>query len=124
CARHAFGRPDQVEVSLQTMRLAREIGEVLSRHALAAFDLMGEDTTVAGARKVWAWIVRKQLRVFKFRDCFRALQGTFHRADDLNPAFGVLVERGYIAPQGSDDRPGRPSRPYLVNPTLTKDWSS
>jgi hypothetical protein len=124
CCLHAFEAPAAKKVSGPTMKLARVIGEVLSEHARVTFDLMGEDATLTAARKVWTWIARQKKRSFKFRDCFQALRGSYHRVDDLNPAFEVLTERGYLAPGSREERPGRPSRLYLVNPSLTKEWPS
>ncbi len=124
CAEHAFGTPWAIEISLQTMRAALDIAAVLSRHALAAFDLMGGNKALIEARKVWSWIERKQLRDFTFRDCFQSLRGSFQRAKDLEPAFEVLTERFYIAARPiGDGKPGRPPRIYDVNSSLTEQWS-
>jgi len=124
CVQHAPKQPWAVEISLKTMTDAVTVLAVLSQHALAVFDLMGEDSALDSARKLWRWIKQGRRRTFTARDCFQHLRGTFHRMAELEPAFSVLCERGYLIPQ-EDQRPGpgRPSRPFIVNPALTKEWA-
>ncbi|MGO9056244.1 MAG: DUF3987 domain-containing protein [Candidatus Binataceae bacterium] len=123
CAKHCLGNPDNEAIDLGTMRHALDLAAVLTYHALAAFDLMGADLVVKDARKVWAWIKRQRKSTFTFRDCFRALQGTFPRAEHLEPAIVALVERGYIAPQEkARSTVGRPTRTFEVNPVLAGAW--
>jgi hypothetical protein len=123
CAKHALANPENQEIDVATMKSALELAAVLTHHALAAFDIMGADLIVKNARRVWAWIKREQKPSFTFRDCFRALQRTFSRAVDLEPAIAALVERSYIAQRPKEPgATGRPSRVFDVNPAITEHW--
>lgn len=123
CAQYAQAQPHVLPIGLTTMRQALALMAILSAHALAVFDLMGADPALDGARKVWRWIKTDRRASFTARDCFQALRGTFHRMADLDQAFAVLCERGYLTP-GDLPRigPGRPRRSYTVNPKLTEEW--
>jgi hypothetical protein len=123
CGKHALGSPEKELIELDTMRRSLALVTVLADHALAAFDLMGADLVLRDARKVWAWVNRERNSTFTFRECFRALQGTFPRAANLEPAIDVLVERAYIAPKNNmSATAGRPVRTFQVNPSLAKTW--
>jgi putative DNA primase/helicase len=123
CVQHAHGRPHEIPIHVTTMQQALTLLAILSAHALAVFDLMGADPALDGARRVWRWIDQGRRSMFTARECFQDLRGTFHRMANLDQAFAVLCERGYLM-QGDLLRngPGRPSRPYTVHPTLTKGW--
>jgi Protein of unknown function (DUF3987) len=120
----AFGVPANSKLSIYTMRRALQFAAVLGAHAVAAFDLMGADEFLKGARKVWGWIRREPKPQFTFRDCFNALRGSFPRTADLERPIEVLVERHYITLLEPPARAGRPSRVYEVNPRLTEGWKS
>jgi len=120
----AFGTPADSKLSIDTMRRALQFAAVLGAHAVAAFDLMGADEALKGARKLWSWIQRERKPQFTFRDCFNALRGTFPRTADLERPLEVLIERHHVALLESPPRPGRPSRIYEVNPKLTVRWES
>lgn len=123
-AEHATGAPAKKLLSFATMQRALDFAAVLSVHALAAFDLMGADTSLKDARKVWKWIERERKARFSFRDCFAALRGSYPRVEDLEHPIAVLIERHHIAVQPSPRRPGRPSRVFGVNPKLAEGWKS
>ncbi len=118
----AFGMPADSKLSIDTMRRALQFAAVLGAHAVAAFDLMGADEALKGARKVWSWIRRERKPHFTFHDCFNALRGTFPRTADLERPVEVLVERHHVALLESPSKVGRPSRIYEVNPKLTAGW--
>jgi hypothetical protein len=124
CIQHAHSQPHTVLISLETMKRALGVLAVLSKHALAVFDLMGADPALDGARRVWRWVEQGRRRTFTARECFNDLRGHFHRMANLDPAFSVLSERGYLL-LGEDSKtgPGRPTRPYTVNPSLTQGWT-
>ena len=124
CAEHAFDDdPTASKLSLNTMKRSLDFAAVCERHALAAYDLMGADLALEAARKLWAWIERQRKVEFTFRGAFKALQGSYPRAADLEPAFEVLLERAYIANKQTAPRIGRPTRIYQVNPALTERWA-
>ena len=122
CAENPY-QPWAEDISLETMQRALELASIFSSHALIAFDMMGADKALEQARKIWRWIERGNYRAFTKRDCFRALQGSFHRAQNMDEPLKVLQERNYIQEikqQASSG--GRPSKKYYVNPEITKEW--
>ena len=122
CADHAGNEPARHPVALTTMEAALALGAILERHALAAFSLMAVDSGLDSAQKVWACILRQRKATFSKRDCFQALKGTFHDMAGIQPAFDILVERGFLFPLPLDTRVGRPSQGYRVNSRIVKGW--
>jgi hypothetical protein len=72
------------------MKNALEIAALLSKHALAVFDLMGADASLKASRKLWSWIIRNRKPQFAFREAHQALRGTFSRVKDLWPRAKIL----------------------------------
>ena len=122
CVEHANEQPWSIEINGETLEHTLNLAAVLSRHALAAFDLMGADNDLNSARKVWQWIEKNRKESFSARDCFDALKGTFKRMSDINPAFDVLIERHHIDESTHTQGVGRPSRKFDVNPMITENW--
>lgn len=121
CARHAAAEPIPAEIDETTMETALELASVLAAHALAAFALMGADPGLSAARRVWHWITRTRSTTFRARDCWKMLQGSFPMRADIEPAFGLLVERGYLRLIEAEARSaGRPSPTYQVRPDLLR----
>ena len=104
---------------------AVRIMEVVTRHSLAALDMMGADPSIAAARRVWEWIQRNRHGRFNVREAFNALRGTFPRVQKLREALEALEERGYVeiiqpAPEG----PGRPPSSIVrVRPEIVAGWA-
>jgi hypothetical protein len=122
---HCAGNPYEpwsVPVSLGTMTTALDLSAVFAAHALIAFDLMGADTSLEGARKVWRWVEKNRFEDFTKRDCFNNLKSTFHRVANIEDPLKVLEERNYIQAE-TQKTGGRPSIMYRVNPEITKGWS-
>jgi hypothetical protein len=111
--------PWNIPVSLETMTRALDLAAVFADHALITFDLMGADTSLDGARKVWRWVERNRLESFSKRDCHNALQGSFKRVKELEEPLIVLIERNYIQAE-TKQTGGRPSIIYRVNPEIIK----
>jgi hypothetical protein len=111
----------ETDISFETMRIALVLSAIYADHALFVFDLMGADSDLQGARRVWAWIGRNRFKSFTKRDCFEALKGHFHKMDNLNPALNVLEERNYIRIDPIKTG-ARPSYQCLVNPDILKEW--
>ena len=100
-------------------RAVRLCREYYIPHAVAAFDLMGTNPVVGGARKVWAWVRAEGLATLTKRDALRACRASFETVDDMQPALDLLERHYLIRQQATLTRagPGRPSRPaYDVNP--------
>lgn len=120
-ARHALGtKPWEVDISGDDMQAAIRIGECLATHALAVFDEMGADEATDGARVILRWLRREHLETFTYRDCHRAHQRRFPRANDMEAAVNVLADDWYCirAQAQTSSLAGRPSRGYTVNPAL------
>lgn len=109
-------------ISLETMNTALIIASYFADHAEIAFDLMGADTALEGARKICRWIKKNRFEEFTKRDCFNDLKSTFKRVSFIEDPLSVLEERNYI--QGETIKTGgRPSVKYTINPETTKGWS-
>lgn len=112
-------------IDLETMVRAVDLAGYFTAHALAAFDQMGVDPALEGARVVLDWLARTQPTAFTRRDAFTSLSRTqFPKVGDLDPALELLVEHGYIRPLSQEPRtgPGRPRSPvYLVHPSLAAE---
>lgn len=107
------------QIGTDTFERALAIGQYLRLHAQAAFQEMGTDPAVEGAKRILAWVRRSELRDFSKRAAFKALQGQslFKRAADLDPALELLVDYEYVrAVETGERRPGRPTEQYEVNP--------
>jgi DNA polymerase-1 len=118
----ALGRGDPWSdpIALATVQRAiRLCREYYLPHAAAAFDLMGADATVTGARRVWQWIAEERLSEFSKRDAFNASRAVFDTVDQLQPCLDLLERHYLIRQRGPATRQGRgrPSSPmYDVNP--------
>lgn len=121
---HAHGEPWGIRISSDTMVFALEIMAVITRHSLAALDLMGADEGIAAARRVWQWVVAGRRGHFTVREAYQALKGTFPRVGGLRTALGVLEERGYVVvAEPITEGPGRPPSPMVtVRPDITEAW--
>lgn len=122
--KHAHGKPWETAITADTMNSALEIMAVITRHSLAALDLMGADPTIAAARLIWEWIERNRQARFTVRTAFNALRGTFPRVQRLRATLEVLVERGYVEViEPPCDGPGRPPSPVVrVRPEIVRAW--
>ncbi|MCF6355961.1 MAG: DUF3987 domain-containing protein [Candidatus Polarisedimenticolaceae bacterium] len=122
--KHAHGRPWEAIITAETMSNALDMMAVISRHSLAALDMMGADPTIAAARLVWEWAERGRLARFTMREAFNALRGTFPRVQNLRDALEALEERGYVEViEPPRDGPGRPPSPIVqVRPELVEAW--
>jgi hypothetical protein len=118
-ARHHNSGPWEKKIALQDMNAAMRIGEALGAHALAAFDLMGADKALDGARVVLRWIIREGKSEFTFRDCYQTHKRRYSRTVELDPIIDVLTERYFIRPR-AEKVAHRPSRILEVNPSVLK----
>jgi hypothetical protein len=100
------------------MDRAIAIGRYATEHARAAFGLMGADPTTNLAKIVWACVTRSGHGVVTKHEIHRAMQARVNRAAELEPALGVLIERGLLREvlvSGPRSR-GRPSTTFAINP--------
>lgn len=113
----------EIPVDVDTMRRAIDFTAILSRHALLAFDKMGEDSRLGGARKVWGWIQKQKQPVLKRKALFDAMRSTYPTVEELRAPLSILEERSFIKQEkGSVTGKGRPSEVIVVNPELARGW--
>jgi hypothetical protein len=118
-AGHARANPPS-EVSVEAVESGIAIGRYLICHAQAAFEAMGADPNLEGAKRVWAWVERERLSEFSKREVHQALKSRFKLAKSLDGPIKQLQEHGYIRlrPAEAQGR-GRPGSPvYEVRPRL------
>lgn len=121
CARYAFEQPLSYSLDKQDIEAAIRVAEALTSHALAAFDLMGADPALDGARHVLRWMKREGKPEFTFRDCHYAHKTRYKRKSDLEPVIAVLLERHFIRSKKMKASHGRQSCIYEVNPVILKN---
>ncbi len=122
--KHAHGRPWEATITADTMNDALEIMAVISRHSLAALDMMGADPIIASARLVRDWVERGRHARFTVREAFNSLRSPFPHVQNLRDALNVLEERGYIEIiELPKEGPGRPPSPIVrVRPEIVRGW--
>ncbi|WP_334110558.1 YfjI family protein [Thermodesulfitimonas autotrophica] len=114
-------RPDPwaVEISDETMAGATLLADYLTAHAKAAFGEMGADPALDAARYLLERIRSKAVERFSKQEVWQWTKGRFERAQQLDQALSILVERGYIRELPAEHRSGpgrRPAARYEVNP--------
>ncbi len=114
-ARHSQYDPQVIEINREDMKKAIKLGHVLSEHALIAFDLMGADPALDGARVILDWVKRNRWEFFTFRDCHYAHKNKFKRAKEMEPSMEILEERHFIREVEQVKKAYRPSRMFEVN---------
>lgn len=121
---HAHGRPWETPITGETMHAALTIMAVITKHSAAALGLMGADPTLAAGQALWSWIRRGRRAVFREREAFNGLRGTFPRMAHLREALEVLVERGLVTViEPERQGPGRPPSPFVyVRPDIAGSW--
>jgi hypothetical protein len=122
--KHAHGTPWEAAITAETMTAALEIMAVITRHSLAALDVMGADPTISAARLVWGWIERGRRTSFTVREAHNALRCAFPRVAMLRDALDVLEERCYVeVTEQTRDGPGRPPSPLVrIRPDIVEGW--
>jgi hypothetical protein len=112
------------EIAPETIEAACVLGEYGEAHALAVYDLMGALPHIEGARRILRWLRSTRRAAFSEREVSQMFgigrDGRFFASmDDLRSCLRVLVEHGYLRPEGAAPRrgPGRPPSPsYVVHP--------
>lgn len=114
---HLSSFPVDVPISPETMVAATSIGEFLTAHAQAAYQVMGANEGQADARYLWRRI-RGQAELSK-RDLFNACKGRFKTVETMEPGLYMLVDMGYIRLEEVQTG-GRPTQKIKVNPLAQK----
>lgn len=120
CAKYPQ-QPWLENIGEETMKIAIELSLIFESHALIVFEMMGADQGLVHAHKIWRWVERHRHQTFSKRDCFNALQGTFHNVKNMEDPLKVLIERHYLH-ESQLKTGGRPSIQYAVNPIIINSW--
>ncbi|HYG77026.1 MAG TPA: DUF3987 domain-containing protein [Planctomycetota bacterium] len=103
-------------ISQKALTRSINLSIYFTEHARAAFALMGADAAVADAKKLLRWILRNSNTVFTKRDLYKGVQGTFKSVDAIEPGLELLEKHGFIRELERQNRTGRPSQKYEINP--------
>ncbi|MCZ4123901.1 YfjI family protein [Streptomyces sp. H39-S7] len=122
---HLAEHPDNahtIPITVTTMEAAIEVGQYFATHALAVFDRMGADPTVARARTVLDVLKTAEVGEISKRDLLVKLsRSEFTTVADLEPVLGLLEDHGWVRslPVARTGGRGRPPSPrYLVHPRV------
>lgn len=110
------GGHDQSVISDQSMEQAILIGHVIESHTRAVFKAMVANPGMETALKVVRKITAENLSELSRRDVMR-----FDRTIDVEEAkiaIELMVDHGYLIAQHTEQRRGRPSDRYDVNPAV------
>lgn len=108
-----------MEVEVETIEHAIQIGKYFLAHAIYAYSLMGTDLSIQKATFVLAKLKKKNVTTIKRSELFQMCRGKFFRkTEDILPTLDLLAAHGYIRqkePQRqSAGRP--PDVRIIVNP--------
>jgi len=130
---HAHSRPWEVPISGETMVQAIRLMLVFKRHTLAAFGLMAASPVLTGAKRVLGWFERHYLKLQEQGKIVTRTaiwsdvkdNRTFRSPRDLDDAFGMLIEHGFIFPY--DLQNGQPVERlnrvrFVANPHVVEGW--
>lgn len=117
------GTPEQWRFAVDgpTVAAARRIAEYLIPHARAAFQAMGTNPSVNGARVILEWVKDQGQPEFSKRDAYQHLRTRFDRPDDMDQSLVVLMENGYlrqIEPEKKEGPGRKPSPRFRCHPSL------
>ena len=87
-------------IGLDSMERAVMLGRLLTKHADAAFSLMGATKTEGDAMHVYRWIKARGVAEFTKRDIHKALQGRFRTVEPLTAALKQLADQYVISRVG------------------------
>lgn len=119
-ADNAISKPENFTIQKHTMLKALSLVEPLQAHALLAFDMMGTDPEIEGARIVLEWMKNNKLEQFTLRECHYKFKYRFRQKKQLTPCINLLVENYYLRQVETKKKSGRPSEIYDVNPFINK----
>ena len=110
----AVGRP----IPATTMLRAISFTTWASIHAKYAFSSFGMDEGQEAGKRALEWLRRERKDVVTANELYQAIRGRFQKMEQVRPGIKVLVDRGALVPRGKEQRVGRPSDTYEVNPAI------
>jgi hypothetical protein len=116
-AAEAQRSPVNTPISADVLMAAVKIAECLGAHAMAAYQIMGADASLADAQYLWKRIQSSGSEEIPKRDLIHLTRGKFHKASDMEPALQALIEMNYIRREVEmTGERGRPKETILVSP--------
>ena len=108
-----------------TMRNAIRLGHYFQSHAIAVFQIMGRDESVALAEHIVHTIQRHDMHTFSKRDIHQQVRRRVEAPEQLDDPLRILVDHNFIREvQQTSTGPGRkPSPTYEANPKLAGSQS-
>jgi hypothetical protein len=107
-----------LEIELPEIQTAVEICQILSSHAIAAFNIVSEDPILTRAKRLLRWICSQESLEISKRDCFRAHQPhLFEKVEEMDLPLRILIDHHLIR-LGERKTAGRRSEMIEVNPAL------
>jgi putative DNA primase/helicase len=105
-------------VDYESMHLAVRLAEALIPHAMAAFGLLGCDSTEADALAVLKWVQAHGYEEFTRHKCQKAMEGRFRSVDKLKRALDRLDAMDCTREFKRRNKGAPASVYYKVNPKL------
>jgi len=113
------GNAADVPISGDTMAEAVKMAEFLGPHAEAAYQLMGASEDQDGAKYLLKRLLAQGKESVSRTELIRACRGKFQKAEDMDPALKILMDRGYIrAVEKAVGYNNRQQIEYFINPLL------
>lgn len=118
---HGHGANDTL--TIDTVRLAIEVGNYWIAHAQAVHDMWGRDPMLDKARIILEFA--KGMDRFTTRDLYSKRRAAFPRADETIGPLSILIERGWLRPVDNEWPPsgggrGQRTPELLVHPSVAR----
>ncbi len=110
---------DSLIINEGTMGNALAIAELLTQHAIAAFNLMGVDAAIEDAKVILQWIQSHTHNTFRQTELVLAMRNRKSgKPERLSKALQVLYQRNIISSAIKITTTRKPTTIYQVNPQL------
>lgn len=120
---HCFAYPelDTLLINGETMKFAVTIGYYLIEHIKAIYQIMQIDPAIHAAKRIIKWIKRNEKKAFTKTEVFNAMKNSnknIQKASDFSEPLEILNQHGYLRLIEPEQKTGRPSEVYQVNPDV------
>ena len=111
-----------IPISVETMKNAIAIAEVLSEHAKAAYQVMGADKGTEDAKNILARLSNYTGDTISRTDLTRLCRGRFAKAEQMDQGLEILEDMGYIRSVKEEiDYNNRRKTIYEINPWIRRN---
>src|SRR6185369_10730956 len=108
---------DNLVIGKDSLSRSLQLCELLISHAIAAFDMIGSNDAVSGARRIYNWMLSRIFDSFSKTECHLEFKSVFKDAQELDQALNELMERSIIR-KTEIPTPGKWITEYICNPIL------